>query len=219
MKTNRIINGDALEELKKLPENFAEMTLTDIPYDGVNRESGGLRVLDKGAADIATFQLEDFLPLVQRVTKGSIYIFCGHNQFSTIFKHFELDKDWSVRGGCWVKTNPSPMNGEHLWLSGFELCVFARKSKATFNRNCENSVWRYPSGTSKSHPTEKPVDLFSYLIASSTKQGDMVLDPCLGSGTTGIAAVKLNRRWLGIEIDANYAEIARRRTSQQGLGI
>jgi site-specific DNA-methyltransferase (adenine-specific) len=103
------------------------------------------------------------------------------------------------------------MNGEKMWLSGVEMCVFARKPLATFNEFCKVPVWRYPSGTAKRHPTEKPLDLMKRLVAASTNQNDIVLDPCLGSGTTGDAAVSLNRRFVGIEREASYVDIARRR--------
>lgn len=76
---------------------------------------------------------------------------------------------------------------------------------------------RYPSSVQKFnrerglHPTQKPVALLEYLIKTYTNEGDLVLDNCMGSGSTGVAAKNLNRDFIGIELDENYFEIAKRR--------
>jgi site-specific DNA-methyltransferase (adenine-specific) len=100
------------------------------------------------------------------------------------------------------------MNGEHLWLSGVECCVFGRKKGAKFHERCKNSVWRYPTVRGKIHPTQKPVDLFRYLIRTSSDPGDLILDPCIGSGTTAVAALAENRYFLGIERDEAFYRAA-----------
>ena len=64
------------------------------------------------------------------------------------------------------------------------------------------------------HPTQKPVALYEYLIRTYTNEGDAVLDFCMGSGTTGVAAVQLGRRFIGIEIDPTYFAIAEKRIKQ-----
>src|SRR5690606_10218382 len=120
--------------------------------------------------------------------------------------------------GQWEKTNPSPMNGSRLWLSGSEFCVFGRRPNSTFHRHCEKPIWRFPVGRNKLHPTQKPAALMEYLILSSTNEGDTVLDNCMGSGTTGVACVKTNRNFIGIEKEPKYFEIAKTRiygTKQQ----
>lgn len=208
--TNRIINDNCMNLLPEIPNNSITMTLTDIPYDGVNRKSQGLRELDKGDADIITFDLENFLREVIRVTYGSFYIFCGWSQISQIIDTF-IESGISTRLGVWRKTNPSPMNGQYIWLSGLEFAVYGKKPRATFNEHCKLPLWEYPSGRSKRHKTEKPLELFSYLIRTSSNKGDIVLDPCLGSGTTAEAAIINNRRFIGIEINEKYCEISRER--------
>lgn len=82
-------NTDCMKLMKKMKNDSVNLTLTDIPYDGVNRKSNGLRNLDKGNADILTFDLHQFLDEVYRITKGTIIIFCGKNQLSEIFNYFE----------------------------------------------------------------------------------------------------------------------------------
>jgi site-specific DNA-methyltransferase (adenine-specific) len=141
--------------LPSLADGSISLTLTDIPYDEVNRKSGGLRNLDKSHADIITFPLDDFIDEVVRVTSGSIYIFCGSVQVSHIRSRL-IDRGLSVRHCIWEKTNPSPMNGQYIWLSSIENCVFAKKSGAVFNEHCKSAVWRNPIEHYKDHPTPKP---------------------------------------------------------------
>lgn len=184
-----------------------DVTVTDIPYGEVNRKSNGLRNLDKKDADIVTFDLEHFIKEVCRVTKGSIYIFCGTEQVSTIRKCLR-DQGASTRLCIWEKTNPSPMNGKTIWLSGIECCVFGKFKGATFKEHCKNTVFRYPTVRSKIHPTQKPTALLKYLIETSSNEGDIIFDPCMGSGSTGIAALESNRNFIGVEINPDYYDKA-----------
>lgn len=214
LEINRLYLGDAFEYLKKIPDESIDLIMTDIPYGEVNRESNGLRKLDKEEADICEFDLELLADELSRICKGSIYIFCGMEQVSYLKKRF-IENGMSIRLGIWEKSNPSPMNGEHIWLSGIECCVFAKKSGATFRENCKNTVWRFPCGSSNIHPTQKPIELIQYLISVSSKQGDVVLDPFLGSGTTAIAAIRLDRQYIGIEKTEKYYKLAKQRVSDE----
>lgn len=122
-----------------------------------------------------------------------------------------VDNGLSTRLLIWEKTNPSPMLGQFMWLSSIECCVFGRKAKATFNGFCESAVLRYPCGSSKEHPTEKPLDLFKRLVYTSTVAGDTVFDPFMGSGTAGVAALQYDRDFIGCELNPDYYRIAERR--------
>ena len=213
MEYDYIERGDCLKLMKFLPDNSVNLTLTDIPYDGVNRASNGLRVLDKSKADIITFNLNEFLEEVYRVTKGTIIIFCGQNQLSEIFDYFKV-KDGTVRQLIWKKTNPSPMNGQHIYLSGIENAIWFKKRGSVFNAHCKNTVFEYPCGRSKVHPTEKNHDLLKELILDNSNENDIIFDPCLGSGTTAICSVELNRHYIGFELDPQYYDIACKRLDE-----
>lgn len=202
--------GDCLEIMKNITSESISLLLTDIPYGEVNRKSNGLRNLNKGNADIFNIDLNKLITEFIRVTKGSIYIFCGTEQVSQI-KKIMVDNKLSTRLCIWKKTNPSPMNGKYIWLSGIECCVYGKKKNATFNEHCKNSVWEFPSGRSKIHPTQKPLALFEYLIKTSSNEHDIVLDPMAGSGTTGIACKNLNRRCILIEKSEKYCKIIQAR--------
>lgn len=214
----KLINDDCMKVFKTLEDNSIQLVLTDIPYGEVSKNgeerakySGQLRKLDKSKADEVTFELDKFLEECYRVCKGTIYIFCGIEQLSGVFSYFRDKKDCMVRQCAWKKTNPAPSNGQHMWLSSMENCVFVKKRKTLFNENCKSSVWEFPTGRSKVHPTEKPLDLFEKLLLASSNEEDTVLDPCMGSATTGVACLKNNRKFIGIELDDTYFETCKNR--------
>lgn len=179
----KIKQCDAIELMESIPNNHVDLLLTDIPYTHVNKPSSGLRVIDKKEANTKTFALQIFAEESFRVTKGNAIIFCGKEQFSPLFEYYN-NEGATTRMIIWQKTNPSPMNGQYVFLSGVECAVHFRKKGATFNGNCLNTVFKFPKGSSKRHPTEKPLALFKKFIKLLTNPHDLVLDPCMGSGTT-----------------------------------
>lgn len=217
---NSFINADCMEYLKEFPDNYFDLTLTDIPYAEVNQKRGGgkLRVVNKSNADVIRFDMDLFLQEIYRVTKGTIIIFCGQKQMSYIFDYY-CNTDATVRQIIWEKSNPSPMNGEKIYLSGIENAVWARKPKATFNAFCKNTVFRYPVGDSKIHPTEKNHELLMELIGDNSNVGDSILDPCCGSASTLLVANLMGRRYIGFEIDNNYYKKAQERLSVETAQI
>jgi site-specific DNA-methyltransferase (adenine-specific) len=216
----KLYNDDCMKILPSLADGSITLTLTDIPYDEVNRKSGGLRNLDKSHADIITFPLDKFIDEVVRVTSGSIYIFCGSVQVSHIRNRL-IDHGLSVRHCIWEKTNPSPMNGQYMWLSSIENCVYARKKGAYFDirERCKSAVWKCPTEKYKGHPTPKPIELMERLIQASSQSGDTVFDPCMGSGAVGIAAKRTRRNFIGVEFDKKYYSITQDRIDKAIKGI
>ena len=200
--------------MRQLPDNYIDLTLTDIPYDEVNRDDSGLRNLNKGDADILLFSLDCFLDEVYRVTKSTVIVFCGEEQVSSIHKYFskkQRNHKGTVRQLIWEKTNPSPMNGKYIYLSGIENIMWFKKSGGTFNAHCKNVVFRYPTGRSKLHPTEKNHKLLEELICDNSNENDIILDPCCGSGSHLFISKQLNRNFIGFDISEEYCNIARKR--------
>ena len=202
-----IRTGDAIELMRQIPNKGVNLLLTDIPYARVNKPSNGLRVIDKQEANEETFDLRDFASEAFRVTRSNAVIFCGKEQFSTLYEYFD-DRGATTRMVVWEKTNPMPMNGRHVFLSGVECAVHFRKKKATFNEEFINTVFRFPNGSSKRHPTEKPLALFRKLVEILTNPGDLVCDPCMGSGTTAVACYELGRRYMCSDINPEYVATA-----------
>jgi site-specific DNA-methyltransferase (adenine-specific) len=205
-----IYHGDCREVLPSLPP--VDLVLTDLPYGEVNRDSGGLRGLDKGSADTETFTPQWAATQAARLGK-SVYLWCGMEQVSDL-RSTLVDAGMTTRLGIWHKTNPSPMNGEHMWLSGLECCVFGRASGAYFNRHCKSPVWTGPTEPNQLHPTQKPLWLMVELVQASAPAGGSVLDFCAGSGTSLVAAKASGCTAIGIELEERYCEIAANRLSQ-----
>jgi site-specific DNA-methyltransferase (adenine-specific) len=165
---------------------------------------------------------------------GTIWII---GSYHNIFRVGNIMLDlgyWILNDVQWYKTNPMPNFRGVRFTNATETLIWAKKSenqkKYTFNHNVMKqlnggkqmtSVWRIPLCTGnerikneqgkKAHSTQKPEELLKRVILSSTKEGDLILDPFLGSGTTCAVARKLNRKSIGIEKEKKYVEIAKKR--------
>jgi len=221
---NTIVLGDCMELMPALPDQAFPCVLTDIPYGAVNNMSeervcysNAIRPgMFKGAADVTTFALDDFLPEITRVAAGGVFIFCSIEQSATIFGYYRDHPDFMVRNCVWTKANPSPVMGQYTFLSTVEMCVFAKRRETPFHYSCAPAAWSHPVARSQRHPTQKPVGLFRYLLESVTEPGDTVFDPCIGSGTTAVAALMAGRKYFGYELNPEYHQIALERVAAQG---
>lgn len=220
MQRVELWQGDCMELLDNVSN--CRLLLTDIPYEEVNRKDNGLRNLNKEKADDKTFDLLDFLNKIY--DKSDIFIiFCGNEQYSTIYKFFaekqKLHKG-TVRQLIWAKSNPSPMNGEYVYLSGTENAVWFKKSgTGRLNCKCKKNYFIHSTGSSKFHPTEKNHKLLAELILDNTNENDTVCDCCMGSGSTGIVCCELHRKFIGIELDPKYYDIAKSRIESCGVEV
>lgn len=232
-----VFNIDCMQYMKECKKNSMHTTLTDIPYGEVSRTNNGLSQMknsDKGFADKTTFDLIEFLDEIYRITSDNIIIFCGKGQFSTIYNYFAAKSQGTVRQIIWRKTNPVPSNGRYVYLSGIENAVWFRKPKGTFNAHCKNTVFEYPEDdaelealigdkilsypiqSKQIHPTEKSHRLIEELILDNTNEGDIIFDPCMGSGSTGLMAYKNNRKFIGCELNTEAFEKAKARLQANG---
>lgn len=208
-----VITGDCIDVMRGMADESVNTVVTDPPYNVVNRKGGDLRklgYLDKGSADSAEVDIEVVAQELIRVVSGSIYVWCSTEQASDWRKSF-VDAGLTTRQCVWIKSNPAPINGEKMWLSGVELCIFARKPKAPFFEFCKVPAWTGPSEKLDWHPTPKPVWLMMQLIKASSGKDDIIFDPYCGSGSVGVAAALLERRFIGVEIIESYANLARKR--------
>lgn len=231
-----IYRTDCIEGLHAIRPNSIPLVLTDIPYNELNKrakpqkkgkDSPGPKEwgawsrgynLFKGDADTLSFDLHVFCYLVSRVSSGTAIIFCGTEQVSTIRKAF-VQFGYTTRLLVWEKTNPSPFHGQRFFLSGIETAVFARKTGAAYNGFCRNTVFRFARARSDIHPTQKPVPLMRELIRLCSEPGDVVLDPCIGSGTTAEAALLEGRHYLGFDKNRSYVSAAKKRLSKVQLPL
>lgn len=175
-----------------------------------------------------------WLSAARRLLKdtGTIWVIGTYHNIFRIGKIMQDLGFWILNDIIWVKTNPMPNFRGVRFTNAHETLIWAQKIKGkpyTFNYhdlkalNDElqmRSDWHIPLCTGKerlrvngvkAHSTQKPEALLYRVILASTKVGDVVLDPFFGTGTTGVVAKRLRRRWIGIEKDARYVVLARQR--------
>ena len=179
-----------------------------------------------------------WLSACRRVLKpqGSLWVI---GTYHNIFRLGTLMQDlgyWILNDIVWVKTNPMPNFRGVRFTNAHETLIWAARSKEaayTFHHHSMKALnedlqmrsdWELPicSGKErlrlegkKAHPTQKPEALLYRVLMAASRPGDVVLDPFFGTGTTGVVAKRLRRRWIGFEQDADYADLARRRIAEE----
>ena len=224
----KLFNSDCNIELdnlinKKLKFDFI---LIDPPYE-LENHGGTRKAMAKRMAKVRDeidfisngFDYDTiFNKLIELQNVVNMCIFCSNKQISKIMSWFE-NKGYSVTLLVWKKTNPSPLcNLKHI--SDLEFIVYVRGKGAYWNSD-ENLEIKYKlkqhsiiNGKNKFHPTEKPVNLLKELIRLHTKENNVILDCFMGSGSTGVACKELNRDFIGIELNKEYFEIAKKRMEE-----
>ena len=233
--TETLLQGDCLKLLPTIQDNSIDMILADLPYGTTARNKWDVTIpfdplwnqymrIIKDHGVIALFGDEPFASELRLSNK----------------KYYRYDWIWvKPHPTGFLNANRMPMKNtetisifyKHLPLyhpqmtKGKPYVTRGRKGKSTTNYGkfktdvkTINSGTRYPLKTIKFnshiktvHPTQKPVPLLEYLIKTYTNEGMTVLDNCMGSGSTGVAAKKLNRNFIGMELDKEYFEIAKQR--------
>ena len=119
-----------------------------------------------------------------------------------------------MRFGVWIKTNPMPQISADRPSQGWEGIVYMHSTsgkKKRWNGGGQHGNYIGPVITDGAHPTGKPVPLFTGFVERFTDRGDIILDPFMGSGTTGVAAIQMGRKFIGIEREPKYFDIACKR--------
>ena len=121
-----------------------------------------------------------------------------------------------IRLGIWRKPDGAPQfTGDRPGTGWEAVAICHRPGKKRWNGGGKHGFWTWPKGQNDSgHPTGKPIGLLSDLVSDFTDAGETILDPFMGSGTTGVACMNLGRRFIGIEIEPKYFEIACERIAQ-----
>ena len=169
--------------------------------------------------------MDAFFAEAVRVLKkgGAMVVFMAIIKVETILRIAERHGLYYKTTGIWHKLNPMPRNMHLHFVNSTEAWVYFTygKKTGTFHNGgkvlhdfIETPVAANGERKFGRHPTQKPVQLMEFFIQVLTNEGDMVLDPFMGSGSTGVAAKKLGRNFTGVEIDANYFQIATRRIQE-----
>lgn len=222
-----IVQGDYHNFISHLPAGSVDLMLTDPPYT-ISRRTGFSQVkngvkrfavsMDFGAWDKASVHLETLCHDTIRVLKrgGTAIIWYDLWKLSRLFDAMKQANFKLLRLVIWQKSNPVPLNKKSTYLSNSrEIAIVGVKGgKPTFHGDYDNGIYHAPiprHGGKRLHPTQKPLHLFEDLIKKHSNEGDLVIDPFLGSGTTAVAALQLSRRFSGCDIDATYVATAKRR--------
>lgn len=163
-------------------------------------------------AIVSGFDVELIFGLLENVCKPfNLFCFCSNKQISLIMAHHEA-RGRATTLCVWHKTNAAPFaNG--VWRGDIEYCIHAKDSGAVFVGNAveKKKVTDHPIVQDTAHPTVKPLPVVRKYIGICSLPEQTVLDPFVGSGTTGIAAVTMGRNFIGIEKDERYFDIACKR--------
>ena len=233
----KIENKDCLEVMRDIPDNSIDCAVIDPPYKIV---AGGCRkVPDKECSGIFNkrrdnkrtdwvdevrsgkmfkhneIKFSDWLPELFRVLKDKSHCYLMINSRNLKDLQVEAEKAGFKFQNLliWDKGNVTP---NRYYMQGFECILMLRKGGAkTINDRGSSNILRVPNIIgNKKHPSEKPVELLEIMIRNSTNEGDTVIDPFMGSGSTGVACLNTNRKFIGIELDENYFQIAEARIKE-----
>lgn len=222
--------GDATEWLRSLPDSSAQLIVTDPPYDIKNTTPGGnsklARSMDNTQNQLVHHKLDqcqgiEWCKEVKRIQgrKINCYIWCNKAQIPQYFSYFVDKLKCSFDIIIWHKPN-TPPTFYNKWMSDKEYCLYFRKGAWCMPENYQDASTMFTHPTNKAdkllynHPTVKPLEIIRRLIRNSSKPGEMVIDPFLGSGTTGVAAILEDRQFLGCELDETFATMATARICQ-----
>ena len=227
MEINNIYLGDAYELIKQVPDKSVDLIMTDPPYQfptgGVGtgifkyRNSLGdtydeIRNSSLGEG-IDLSILDEFVRVLKRI---NVYIWCNKEQIYDYMTYFVKEHKCVFEIIIWGKVNPPPFLNGH-YLKDKEYCLYFREPGVSIKPNYNTGKTVYLSTINVEdkknwgHPTCKPVDIISNLIENSTQEGDLVLDPFVGSGSTCIASRNLKRNYLAFEINPKYYELSQNR--------
>lgn len=237
----KLIYNDIFKVIKKFEDKSIDMIFADPPYflsgNGITCSGGKMVSVNKGEWDKALSIKEKhkfnkkWIRECYRILKdnGTIWISGTLHNIYSIGMALEEEGFKIINNITWQKTNPPPNLACKTFTHSTETILWARKDlkniKYTFNytlmKEINNNkqmkdVWT-TSLTKPSekkcgkHPTQKPLEILDRIILASTKEKDLILDPFCGSSTTGISAVRLNRRYIGIDNEKEYIELSIRR--------
>lgn len=237
----KLIHGDTFKFLRKIEDKSIDMIFADPPYflsgDGITCSGGKMTSVNKGEWDkkIDIKEKHNFnrkwIKLCYKILKdnGTIWISGTMHNIYSIGMALEQEGFKIINNITWKKLNPPPNISCRYFVHSTETILWAKKdikkAKHKFNydlmKKMNNNkqmkdVWEFsltkPSEKKRGkHPTQKPINLLERIILSSTNEGDLILDPFNGSGTTGIVAYKLNRKYIGIEKEKQYLELTIKR--------
>jgi len=223
----RIFNRDSLEYIKTMRTNSVDFIFTDPPYNISQYSTGNIKFNHRSDInnDIAHWD-RDFDPLdyrdeFLRVLKpnGNIFAFTSYNTIGRWHEIYDPIFD-TFQFFVWHKTNPTPKIYKAGFLNSCEMIACMWNKGHTWNFGEQNKMHNFFESSicmsperlqHPKHPTQKPIQLLKHIIQMATNERDVIFDPFMGVGSTGVASLELNRKFIGIEIDKRYFEASKKR--------
>ena len=221
--TTTLILGDCLEKMKDIPDKSIDICFTSPPYN--RKRNDKYTHYDDIKDDYYQF-LKNFVDICMQKTKRYIFLNVQTNYYnkSDVYHLIGTYADYIQQVFIWGKTNPLPASNKNI-TNAYEFFIVLGeeplKSNETYTKNLIISSVN-SSTTTKIHRAVMKQEICDWFIEKFTKENDVVLDPFMGLGTTGVACKKLNRNFIGIELDEHYFNIAKERiekTEVQGVLI
>ncbi len=218
----KLYNGDCLEVMDGLIKEGVKVdcVITDPPY-GMDFRSNYRNIkYNKIKNDTNLFFLDEYFKKCFDLLNDNTHIYCfcsWHNidKFKIAFeKYFKL-KNIIV----WEKNNTSMGDLKGSYAPKYELILYGHKGRRLRNGFRYADILKFNRAGNKFHPTQKPDDLIELLIEQSSDKNEVVFDGFMGSGSTGIACANTNRKFIGIELDNNYFDIASRRIEEAFFNV
>ena len=215
-----------MEIFKEIPDKSIDLIITDPPY--LIEKTNPYSETELGRSIQPMFnELKDnklnkgfnekILDEMMRVMKKpNLYIWCNVKQIPQYIKYFCIDRDCKVEFIIWHKPNAMPLFN-NKYLTDKEYCLYFKKSGYCQPENYQaaKTVYEIPINIKDKkkygHPTIKPLEIIENLVRNSSHEGDIILDPFIGSGTTAVASIKNNRQYIGMELNEEYYKIALKR--------
>lgn len=214
-------HGDCLEVMRQMPDKSVDLVVTDPPYEIATSGAGLYKQEDKqyvkelvGMKDGFSEEILDELCRIMK--KINIYLFCSQKQIMPLLDYFVNRKGCNWNLISWHKSNPIPACG-NKYLTDTEFILFFREKGVKVYGSFDTKRTYYITPLNQKdkkkygHPTCKPEEIVKNLIINSSNEGDIVLDCFMGSGTTGAVSVGINRKFIGIELNEQYFNIAAER--------
>lgn len=214
-----LTHGDCLEKMQNIPDKSIDLIVTDPPYL-INYKTN--RRKDKTHEFCSVIDNDNNFDMVHkyinecyRILKDNtaMYMFCNCDRVD-YFKQ-ELEKaGFKIKNMIiWVKNNHTAGDLKAQFGKQYEILFLVNKGRCLFNGKRITDVWFFNKvvGAVQVHQNQKPVDIIEQCIRKHSKENDVVFDGFMGSGTTGVACKKLNRDFIGVEINKSYYEIAKNR--------
>lgn len=211
-KDFKLIHGNCFEELKNIENNSIDMILTDPPYgiDYVTKRTS--KKTRKIKNDDNLNWLDNFVDLCyEKMKQDSVfYCFCSFHNID-IFKQ-TIQKKFKVKNILvWEKNNFGMGDLKGDFAPQVEFIIFATKGRPLIRGRRDCNILKFNKTRNELHPTQKPVDLLEFLIEKFSDKNDLILDCFMGSGSTGVACRNTNRRFIGMELDDEYFNTAKKR--------